>query len=648
MSDIPSDQDPYDSFRDFLGWAEEDEDWNSTRLLEKYGRLKSVTLENIPALWPGLEFALSVKGTLHIRNNTLPFAGIILGPPSSTKTLAVECFRESDNTFYTDNFSPKSLVSHNSAFSEEKLREIDLLPKIKNKFFLTPELAPIFSLRDDELLQVLGILTRVLDGHGYESDTGAQGHRGYNEEIMFTWIGAVVDISWKVHKMLGNLGPKLYFFRLPRQPSTVEVYHRSRNGDFARKMSAVRMALFEYLEYFELNPDIVKEECNPVSKIEIDRNKDDELADYIIIRLGMLLAHLRAVVPTWDTSGTQGSEYGYTFANIEDPSRAITQLRNLAWGHALSTGRNHFTMEDIPLVIHTALSTASMSRVRIFEFLISNKGTVTTDQIVEFLNISRPTALRTMTELKATELVDMVDQEPGVYNSVKEIRLRNQFNWFLSDEFKELKERASSLVNILCKEKLTPRAQRQIDDNIPSDSNDNHNNTDTDAGGGDFSLHQNIIQKSVEIVNHPNLYKMSEQPSPIIKIRNTYADSSQILLLKEPTDFLFQHIHPSVLDNSVDVEFVTSKTRRKLIYLQRRPYYYSCYYCYDIHKATFDNLVEYERHIVNGHKPGTAGYPGRPDLEKYDLERIRRKQEFSNKGNSGVRKCIQADMEAED
>ena len=46
----------------------------------------------------------------------------------------------------------------------------------------------------------LGILTSVLDGHGYTSDTGAQGHRGYDEDIMFTWLGAAVDIPYKVHK----------------------------------------------------------------------------------------------------------------------------------------------------------------------------------------------------------------------------------------------------------------------------------------------------------------------------------------------------------------------------------------------------------------------------------------------------------------
>ena len=176
--------------------------YSPARLLEKYECLKRVTLTNIPKLWPALEFALSVKSILNIKNCNLPFAGILLGPASSLKTVSIELFRGPNNTFYTDNFSAKAFVSHNSAVSKDKLKEIDMLPKIKNKFFLTPELAPTFAQREEELIQTLGIMTRILDGHGYESDTGAQGHRGYNEEIMFTWLGAAVDIPPKVHKQL--------------------------------------------------------------------------------------------------------------------------------------------------------------------------------------------------------------------------------------------------------------------------------------------------------------------------------------------------------------------------------------------------------------------------------------------------------------
>jgi hypothetical protein len=417
------------------------ETWSEEKLFEKYNHLKEVTKKNMPHLWHGLEFALSVKTILNIKDNTLPFSGILLGPASSAKTVIVELFRGSKHTFYTDNFSPKSLVSHNSAVPKEKLREIDMLPKIKDKYFLTPELAPIFAARDDDLLQVLGILTRVADGRGYESDSGAQGYRGYNEKIMFTLLGAVVDIPYKVHRLLGTLGPKIYFFRMPRVEETEDYYHNTRTDNFIEKEQEIRTALFEYLTYFEMNPEATMEVEDGLPKISIDIDKDEELADRIIIRLSKLLARLRAIVPTWETKDTQGSEYAYTIAKVEDPSRAITQLRNLARGHALSQGRTHFTIQDIPIIIHTALSTASIERVRIFDILIANNGSLTTSQICEFLNTTPPTARRTMTELKATGLVQMDETKSNDgYNTTSLITLKSEFDWFLSDEFTELKE----------------------------------------------------------------------------------------------------------------------------------------------------------------------------------------------------------------
>ena len=169
--------------------AEQARDWSYEILKIKYDNLKEVTLKNLPELWPALQFSLAVKTILNIKGLDLPFIGIILGPPSSMKSVAVDLFKGYKHTFYTDNFSPRSLVSHNSGKSEKELRKIDLLPKLRNRHFLTPELSPMFSVKEDDLHNVIGILTRIADGQGYQSDSGAQGHRGYDSNMLFTWTG---------------------------------------------------------------------------------------------------------------------------------------------------------------------------------------------------------------------------------------------------------------------------------------------------------------------------------------------------------------------------------------------------------------------------------------------------------------------------
>ncbi|MGH9953778.1 MAG: hypothetical protein ACRD5J_19350, partial [Nitrososphaeraceae archaeon] len=47
-------------------------DWTYQELQRKYENLREVTLNNLPNLWLGLEFALSVKTILNIKGIDLP------------------------------------------------------------------------------------------------------------------------------------------------------------------------------------------------------------------------------------------------------------------------------------------------------------------------------------------------------------------------------------------------------------------------------------------------------------------------------------------------------------------------------------------------------------------------------------------------
>lgn len=488
------------------------EEWQTT-LSQKYKNLYNTVQKLMPNLWQSLEFDLSIKNILCIKDCTLPFAGIVLGKPSSMKTVGIEMFRKSRHTFYTDKFSSKSFVSHSTGVPPEQLELIDLLPKIRNKCFLTPELAPTFAAKDDDLIETLGILTRVLDGHGYESDSGAHGHRGYNEHMMFTWIGAAVDIPFKVHKLLTTLGPKLYFLRVSKTDykSDDSYFSQLQDNDFDTKINQIQQALADYQDYFEACPAMVHDDRfnSSIKKIPwLNGNaKDDEItklqlqkeAYMHIIKLGKLLAYLRGVVPTWHTQDTQGAEYGYGIPTIEEPDRAMQQLANLAKGHALLTGRNYVSLEDLPLIVRVVLSTAPMERITIFDILLANNGILTVNQITEFLNVSEPTARRTMTELKALGLVNMQKAdavcEDGIVRNRLIMTLKEEFNWFLSDEFKTLRE-----------------------DFVPASTGTQE---DSDSIGIDTEEKQ---QSNRTIYN--DMKEKSPPPLPITNNNNSYTDTS--------------------------------------------------------------------------------------------------------------------------
>lgn len=69
------------------------EEWQSA-LRAKYQELYNTIHDTMPEIWPGLEFELSVLRILSIENCTLPFIGIILGRPSSYKTVIISLLKK--------------------------------------------------------------------------------------------------------------------------------------------------------------------------------------------------------------------------------------------------------------------------------------------------------------------------------------------------------------------------------------------------------------------------------------------------------------------------------------------------------------------------------------------------------------------------
>jgi hypothetical protein len=418
------------------------EQWQS-KLQEKYKNLYDTVHVHLPEIWTGLEFSLSILRILNINKCTLPFIGLLLGRPGAGKTIGLRLLRKWYCTFSSDNFTPKAFQSHSTAVSsKEELEEIDMLPKLKDRLFLTPELAPTFSGKEEDLAEKLGIITRIADGHGLSSDSGAHGHREYGD-TMFTWVGATVDVPNKVFRIMSILGPKLYFFRLPfKDKSHAELLKEAmEDEDFDIKEKQIQEALFDYLKWFDIGPNLMISSGNPIPKMQWNRTRDnDDGSMSYIINLAELLSYLRRHVEISDYGISE--DLAYSASAREDVSRTRFVLYNLARGHALLTGRNHITLEDIPLVVKTILSTAQIDRVKVFDLLIASKGKLTTNRIVQSLNMSKPTALKTMIEFKAIGLVEIGESEEKGDNNfpLRQISLRPEFDWFLTDEFERLRE----------------------------------------------------------------------------------------------------------------------------------------------------------------------------------------------------------------
>jgi hypothetical protein len=480
------------------------EQWSNT-LNEKRLKFDDKVIEYFPDKLSLAEFELSIKTILNIEDINLPFMGIVFAVPSSLKTAFFEFLRKLPYSYFSDKFTAKSFVSHSAAISKDKLATVDLLPRIKDKIILTPELSPLFTGKDDDIREQFGVITRVIDGKGFESESGVHGQRGYHGSYMFTWLGAAVDIPSNVYKFLSTIGFKIYFLRSPRTEVTEDelVEQLTSSKKFNEKMEEIEKLLMDYLIWFEVCPISVDKDNNNQAKIEWNIEKDDKDAIKIIAKLALLLAHIRGHVLVFKntdyddrlpivekhqqqqylTQQQQGLEqqprqhpntdkkeiqYFQAFSHgvpiIEHPSRANQQLYNLARGHALSYGRNYITKEDLKLVIRVVLSTASIERVLILDLLIANKGTLTTSQITKSMNISNNTAKYTMTQFKGLELVTMERTTANTSNSEYKITLNSKFHWFLTEEFSNLGyEPAVRKKPLMCepKEEMETEQQQQ-------------------------------------------------------------------------------------------------------------------------------------------------------------------------------------------
>lgn len=454
---------------------------------KKLSANRSYLIEVIEKEFPNRSFAiiaaLSVKAQQMIFGITQVFTLILMGNPSSYKSTILEIVSILPDCYVSDSFTPKSFVSHSANSKKNELGKVDLLPRIRHKTLITSELAPLFSGNPDQLLEYFGMLTRILDGRGFQSDSGVHGRRGYTGDYSFMWLGAVVEIPHRVWKLLGNLGAKMYFLRLPNDIDSadekkIKIRQSLREESYSKKIESAKVAIKRFWAVIEKNP------YQEDGKIIWDKESDNPQTVDKIIDLAMLLAKLRGTIPTWYTgqSDSGGTNYNYETPIIEQPDRASNAFYNLARGHAVLWGRNYITDEDLPVVVAVALSSASRDRVELFKKLLECNGKQNTEQFMESSKVSRSTALKEMKSLSILGLVDLYDEE---YNTkyVRTIKLKKEYDWFLSLEFqKHMSRFDASLIgknsklsqqdnlenNTMCTNDEQKKIDVDFDDNVPT------------------------------------------------------------------------------------------------------------------------------------------------------------------------------------
>lgn len=398
-----------------------------------YKDWQMIVKQYFPDLVFPAEYGLAILAQILITDITNPFSLVLVDVPSAGKTIAINFFSEIEGlTYATDKFTPASFVSNAANVSMEKLADIDLLPRLKHKMFLLRDLATLFSKRDEDLNECLGLLTRVLDGEGLNTDTGVHGKRHYVGEYLFMILAGSTPIPPRVWKIMGNLGSRLFFLNMgTREKSDEELVEQITSLAYKEKEIICRTATRDFLyTLWHKHPE------------GADWNKKGDEQDYMLVvaRCARLLAKLRGVINVWKERWTEGEEYGYNPPVIERPDRINQLFYNLCRGHALVCGRTQINRDDLRLIVELAIDSCPTSRAKLFRKLLENNGEMKTGDVEDALQCSKPTALKEMETLKILGVCYIRQESTGVVGEPeKTIHLSDDFHWFLTDECKSIR-----------------------------------------------------------------------------------------------------------------------------------------------------------------------------------------------------------------
>jgi hypothetical protein len=384
--------------------------------------LKQVIIENFPDIWFETKTCLSCYCSLALKNlNGCPSLNLV-GNPSGEKTTVLSFFYGHDLSYLSDDFTPKAFVTHSANVGLKNIEDVDLLPKIKNKVLISPELAPLFESSKDKLTDNFAILTRVLDGEGLNRDSGVHGHRGYSGDFKFVWLGATTPLRASVWNIMGKIGNRLLFLNMNEKNRTDKDYvEMFRTKQYEDKIKVCRGAVRSFLNNFFKKYQ--------VRTLDWD-NEQDILLLPEIIRYSKFLGRLRATLLLWKSEDK--GKYEHNFPIIEEPPRAINSLYNIAKGHALINGRTFLKREDLEPVRKVAFSSMPHDRMEFLKILSKHDGRLTTKNIEQELRCSDETARKTMEVFGILKIVDVKNLDIETDGRpMKFVEIRNEFKGLL-------------------------------------------------------------------------------------------------------------------------------------------------------------------------------------------------------------------------
>lgn len=383
---------------------------SSVALIEVHAAQQEVT--SSPYSSDFLELALAVVVSQRIaERDGAPLWLLGVGAPSSDKTQTALGLSRMPEVYFLDTLTENSFITGYLDPSGEEPK--DLLAELKGKALLIKDLTTLFSLKEDIVKRILGDLQSVYDGF-FSRFTGTRGNVRY--EVSFPILGCITPIVLSTHhRYMSMIGGRFLMYRV--LPLNEKEREEGFNVIWNSKDRPKKLNAFKDL-FSSFGHNLLKSQLPLIQETEEQIREINNMAE--------LLARGRAVIRTAkrefisEESGKPVTYYEVEEIQIEEPWRAVLQLRTLGRSLAWIHGRERITDHEMELVRRVVLSTMPVDRSEVLGLFQNSEHLTSEDALTrklcsEGIGKSYGRANQLLTELVHLKVLGYENNPPEGY-----------------------------------------------------------------------------------------------------------------------------------------------------------------------------------------------------------------------------------------
>lgn len=363
-----------------------------------------------------VEIVIAVYISTFLDKEKNPIWLLVVGNPSSNKTTLVFLLRHAPNTYRLDTMTANPF----SSGQKEKDKPKDLLPLINKHCFIVKDYSTLFGRNEDAVRQFVTDLVSIYDGE-YSKHSPTRGTIRY--ESHFSHLGCITPLALnKRQHYMNMMGARFLQLNIPRLTD--------------EQRSDGLKTLWAHKRFSDMEEEatlFVSSFCGQLRDKLPSIALEDE-SGHIIAKLNalaQLTAHARGIVITEarkfsDVGGKESVHYETVDTQIEEPFRALFQLRKLARSLAVVRDKKEVTDVEIATVRLVVLSSMPCRRADVLK-TFQNQTMQTAKEVAAKMDKDWKTVKRHLDELCSL----------GVLNSKKgQNDLAREY--FPMDEFRDV------------------------------------------------------------------------------------------------------------------------------------------------------------------------------------------------------------------